>query len=157
MQDLTPLFRANALALSVNRFAPRQIHSAAKSSRTSSSCCVACRIIAVSAAFEQKLKEKSKQAQDFFPAGMLQGFHSLKRRFHMEEGRPSVTAIGAAMIRAAHLLLDGEPKILRDDLALGLSGIANEAALRAAVEGLRAEIAQRTDRKSTRLNSSHLG
>src|SRR5262245_59326714 len=75
---------------------------------------------------------------------MLQRFHSLKRRFHMEEGRPSVTAIGAAMIRAAHLLLDSEPKILRDDLALGLSGIANEAALRAAVEGLRAEIAQRT-------------
>jgi methyltransferase (TIGR00027 family) len=62
----------------------------------------------------------------------------------MEEGRPSVTAIVAAMMRAAHLLLDNEPKVLRDDLALGLSGVENEAALRAALEGLRAEIAQRT-------------
>ena len=61
----------------------------------------------------------------------------------MEEGRPSLTAVFAAMMRAAHLLLDDEPKILRDDLALGLSGIANEAALRTAVEGLRTEIAQR--------------
>jgi methyltransferase (TIGR00027 family) len=62
----------------------------------------------------------------------------------MEEGRPSVTAMMAAMTRAAHVLWDSEPKILRDDLALGLSGIENEAALRAALEGLRAEIAQRT-------------
>ena len=62
----------------------------------------------------------------------------------MEEGRPSVTVIVAAMIRAAHLLLDSEPKILQDDLALGLSGIENEAALRAALERLQAEIAQRT-------------
>lgn len=62
----------------------------------------------------------------------------------MEEGRPSVTAMMAAMIRAAHLLLDGEPEILRDDLALGLSGVENETALRAALEGLQAEIAQRT-------------
>lgn len=62
----------------------------------------------------------------------------------MEEGRPSLTAVMAAMIRAAHLLLDDEPKILRDDLALGFSGVENEAALRAALEGMQAEIAQRT-------------
>jgi gamma-glutamylcysteine synthetase len=47
-------------------------------------------------------------------------------------------------MRAAHLLLDNEPKILRDDLALGLSGVENEAALRIALEALQAEIAQRT-------------
>jgi methyltransferase (TIGR00027 family) len=53
-------------------------------------------------------------------------------------------AVVAAMMRAAHLLLDDEPKILRDDLALGLSGVETEAALRAALDGLLAEIGQRT-------------
>ena len=55
-----------------------------------------------------------------------------KRKDHMEEGRPSLTAVVAAMMRAAHVLLDDEPKILRDDLALGLSEIEHEAALRKA-------------------------
>jgi methyltransferase (TIGR00027 family) len=62
----------------------------------------------------------------------------------MEEGRPSSTAMGAAMARAAHLLLDGEPKILRDDLALGLSGFENEAALQAALKTIQTELAQRS-------------
>src|SRR5262245_36706167 len=62
----------------------------------------------------------------------------------MEEGRPSLTAVVAAMHRAAHLLLHDEPKILYDDLALGLSGVEHEAALRAALSGLEAEIAQKT-------------
>ena len=48
------------------------------------------------------------------------------------------------MMRAAHVLLDNEPKILRDDLALGLRGVENEAALRAVLSGLQAEIAQKT-------------
>ncbi len=61
----------------------------------------------------------------------------------MEEGRPSSTAIGAARLRAAHLLLDDEPKILKDDFALGLSGIESEAALRAAIDRMQAEFAQR--------------
>src|SRR3954453_18703074 len=60
----------------------------------------------------------------------------------MEKGRPSATAMGAAMARAAHLLLDGERKILRDDLALGLSGMENEAALRALLQSLQAELPQ---------------
>jgi hypothetical protein len=34
------------------------------------------------------------------------------------------------------VLLDNDPKILRDDLALGLSGVENEAALRAVLSGL---------------------
>lgn len=58
----------------------------------------------------------------------------------MEEGRPSTMAIAAAMMRAAHLLLDDEPKILQDDFALRLSGFENEAALRAALNTLLAEI-----------------
>src|SRR5262245_30873155 len=65
-------------------------------------------------------------------------------REHMEEGRPSATAVVAAMMRAAHVLLDDKPKILRDDLALGLSGVEHETALRGTLEGLQAEIAQRT-------------
>jgi methyltransferase (TIGR00027 family) len=47
------------------------------------------------------------------------------------------------MMRAAHVLLDGEPKILKDDLALGFSGIEHEAALRAALNALQAELAQK--------------
>jgi methyltransferase (TIGR00027 family) len=39
------------------------------------------------------------------------------------------TARSAAMLRALHLLVDGEPKIFRDDLALPLSGIEEEQAL----------------------------
>jgi methyltransferase (TIGR00027 family) len=60
----------------------------------------------------------------------------------MEEGRPSATAVAAAMMRAAHLLWDDEPKILRDDLALGLSGIGDEATLRAAVDAMLGELRQ---------------
>src|SRR5262245_4366058 len=61
----------------------------------------------------------------------------------MEEGRPSATAMIAAMARAAHLVLDDEPKILQDSLALGLSGVENEAALQATIGALQAEIARR--------------
>src|SRR5215510_4775287 len=63
----------------------------------------------------------------------------------MEEGRPSSTARGAAMLRAAHLLLDAEPKILTDNFALGLSGVDSEAALRVALEAMQADFAQRTN------------
>jgi O-methyltransferase involved in polyketide biosynthesis len=61
----------------------------------------------------------------------------------MEEGQRSLTAIGSAMMRAAHLLLDDDPKILRDELAVGLSGFESEMAFRAALEAYRAEVAQR--------------
>jgi methyltransferase (TIGR00027 family) len=61
----------------------------------------------------------------------------------MEEGQRSLTAIGSAMMRAAHLLIDDDPKILRDELAVGLCGFESERALRAALEAHRAEVAQR--------------
>jgi hypothetical protein len=61
----------------------------------------------------------------------------------MEEGCPSLTAIGVAMMRAAHLLLDGEPKILEDNLALGFSGAANEAALQAEADAFLARTTAR--------------
>jgi len=48
----------------------------------------------------------------------------------MEEGRPSATALGAAVHRAAHQLLDN-PKILDDPLALRIIGANAESALRA--------------------------
>jgi methyltransferase (TIGR00027 family) len=63
----------------------------------------------------------------------------------MEEGRPSATSMIAALSRAAHLLLDGEPKVLHDDLALSLSGAENESTLRAILNTFVAEVAQRTD------------
>jgi methyltransferase (TIGR00027 family) len=39
------------------------------------------------------------------------------------------TAIGVAAIRAAHLLRDGEPKVMRDEYALALTGWSEEEAL----------------------------
>src|SRR6266581_5992066 len=60
----------------------------------------------------------------------------------MEEGRPSATAIANAMIRAVHLLLDEEPTIFKDPLALALSGVDDEAALRATLERLETEVAR---------------
>jgi len=50
------------------------------------------------------------------------------------------------MMRAAHLLWDGDPKIFQDPLALGLSGFANETAFRVAVEARHEEVAQRFTR-----------
>ncbi|BBL36022.1 hypothetical protein Nstercoris_02301 (plasmid) [Nitrosomonas stercoris] len=44
----------------------------------------------------------------------------------MKPGTRSTTADFAAMMRAAHLVLDSEPKILRDVFALRLSGFENE-------------------------------
>src|SRR5262245_35988897 len=61
----------------------------------------------------------------------------------MEEGRPSTTAIMTATWRAAHLLVDGEPKILEDSLALGLSGATDEATFRTHYESLLAEFSHR--------------
>ena len=47
----------------------------------------------------------------------------------MEEKIPGGSATFAAMARAAHLILDDEPKILRDTLALKFSGMPDAAAL----------------------------
>ena len=62
----------------------------------------------------------------------------------MEEGRPSFTALGAAMLRAAHLLWDDPPKIFEDTFALRLCGCENEAVLRVQFDRLAAEIARST-------------
>jgi hypothetical protein len=48
----------------------------------------------------------------------------------MEEGRPSFTALAAAMQRAVHLHLDAPPKIVEDTLASPLCGLQSEGALR---------------------------
>src|SRR5262249_4107993 len=61
----------------------------------------------------------------------------------MEEGRPSAMAIASATVRAAHLLLDEDPKVFQDHLALRLSGIESEAALQATREAILAENARR--------------
>ena len=63
----------------------------------------------------------------------------------MEEGQPSATAIISAMLRAAHLIWDEPPKILEDTLALQLSGCASEAALKAQMDQLDAELARATN------------
>jgi methyltransferase (TIGR00027 family) len=62
----------------------------------------------------------------------------------MEKGQASATAIGCAMIRAAHLFLDGEPKILRDELALGLSAVGSETNLRTILEQVMAQATHRS-------------
>ena len=60
----------------------------------------------------------------------------------MEEGKPSVTAMRTAMMRAAHLLWD-DPKIFEDTLALRLCGCESEAALRAQLDQLDPEVVRR--------------
>jgi methyltransferase (TIGR00027 family) len=55
--------------------------------------------------------------------------------------KASLTAIGTAKMRAAHLLLDDDPKIFRDDLALRFSGSESEASLREDTNTMLAEVA----------------
>lgn len=58
----------------------------------------------------------------------------------MEEGRASVTATVAAMMRAAHPVLDSTPYIFKDDLAASLAGFSDTASLNAAVAGIREQL-----------------
>jgi len=60
------------------------------------------------------------------------------------------------MLRAAHLLLDDEPKILKDDFAQGFSGAESEAELRTALETMRAEFARRAGPELAHLLLRHL-
>jgi methyltransferase (TIGR00027 family) len=62
----------------------------------------------------------------------------------MEEGRPSATAMVAAIQRAEHLLWDDAPKIFEDPLALGLSGIGSASELLARFEAVQAEHARQS-------------
>ena len=55
----------------------------------------------------------------------------------MEEGRPSATAEGAALLRAAHQILD-EPRVLDDPLALRILGAKRESMRRADAQPLEA-------------------
>jgi methyltransferase (TIGR00027 family) len=64
---------------------------------------------------------------------------------HVEEGKPSATALISAMWRAVHLIWDQPPKIFKDTLALQLSGCESEAALKAQIDQLEAEAARSTN------------
>lgn len=57
------------------------------------------------------------------------------------ERQASLTAVTAARWRAAHLLLDDDPKIFRDDLALRFSGADSEASFRENLDATIAEVA----------------
>ena len=52
-----------------------------------------------------------------------------------------MTAVTAARGRAAHLLLDGEPKIFCDDFALRFSGADSEASFRETINAMLGEVA----------------
>src|SRR5271165_4730579 len=52
--------------------------------------------------------------------------HHLHWRAPMDQQRPSRTAIRIAMQRAAHLLLDDDPKILADPFARAFAGYASD-------------------------------
>ena len=55
----------------------------------------------------------------------------------MEENGPSRTAVGTAMLRAAHYLLDAEPRILNDSFARGFAGFSNDEELLKALDELK--------------------
>lgn len=57
------------------------------------------------------------------------------------ERQGSLTALTAARWRAAHLLLDEDPKIFRDDLALRFSGASSEASFRENLDATLRQIA----------------
>jgi O-methyltransferase involved in polyketide biosynthesis len=59
------------------------------------------------------------------------------------EAQVSFTAIGAARMRAAHLVFDADPKIFRDDFALRFSGSDGETSLREVLNSMLAEVAAR--------------
>jgi methyltransferase (TIGR00027 family) len=63
----------------------------------------------------------------------------------VEEGKPSATALICAWVRAAHLLWDQPPRIFEDTLALQLSGCESEAALKAQIDLMQAEVARTTN------------
>lgn len=73
----------------------------------------------------------------------------------MQEGRASLTAITAAMVRAAHLAFDKEPKIFSDPLALRLSGLENEAALQATLDTILTEITRLSSAAFAHTLSNH--
>lgn len=52
----------------------------------------------------------------------------------MKNAQPSQTAIGSAIMRAAHLTLDGEPKILKDHFALLLANVSGDDPIAANLE-----------------------
>jgi methyltransferase (TIGR00027 family) len=55
----------------------------------------------------------------------------------MADREASKTAIGVAMLRAAHQLLDGEPRILDDTVVVRLLGADREARIRAGADAFR--------------------
>jgi methyltransferase (TIGR00027 family) len=55
----------------------------------------------------------------------------------MAEREASKTAIGVAMLRAAHQLLDGEPRILDDSVVVALLGAQREGWIRAGADAFR--------------------
>jgi methyltransferase (TIGR00027 family) len=73
----------------------------------------------------------------------------------MQEGRPSATAITAAMVRAAHLAFDDAPKVFSDSLALRLSGMENVAALQATLDAMIAEVTRLSSAAFAHTLSSH--
>jgi len=60
----------------------------------------------------------------------------------MEADQPSITAIAAARLRAAHLLWGDPPRIFEDTFALRLSGCESEAALRTQLDLIDARTAR---------------
>jgi len=55
----------------------------------------------------------------------------------MSEPRPSTTALGVAMLRAAHQVIDDEPRVLVDPVVLSLLGPETAARIRERAESLR--------------------
>lgn len=68
----------------------------------------------------------------------------------MIEGKPSQTALMVAVMRAHHYLTAGEPKILYDDMAMGLTGLT-EAQIIGAQEAQTAQFAALSDQATAEL------
>ncbi|NNC37969.1 MAG: SAM-dependent methyltransferase [Acidimicrobiales bacterium] len=69
----------------------------------------------------------------------------------LEEGKPSQTAFMVAVHRAHHYLTAPEPKILRDSLALPLSGAGSEAAIQAYMDAIEARFTELSDAETSQI------
>lgn len=64
----------------------------------------------------------------------------------MEDGRPSATALTAAVMRAYHYHFTQEPRVLSDPLAMALAGMASKTEVSGYIDGMVERLAEFGDR-----------
>jgi methyltransferase (TIGR00027 family) len=74
----------------------------------------------------------------------------------MQDGRPSTTALTAAALRAHHYAFAQEPRVLNDNLAARLAGLASQDDVRAHIDGMVEGLAAFGDRSAAEAVVRHV-